>query len=128
MKLSVASIQEINRLHDEIWESARTATEKAIRIGELLAKQKALSPHGEWLPWLRKNVQFSQSTAWRYMQIFERREGGKLFTLNNLTEAYVMLFEPDPSQSEQVTTPEPINEPEPTAAKAVTSLRRSFRP
>jgi hypothetical protein len=41
---------EINRLHGEICQAARTTIEKAIRIGELLAEQKAGLKHGQWLP------------------------------------------------------------------------------
>jgi hypothetical protein len=124
-KLSVAAIQEINRLHDEIWEGARTSIEKAIRIGELLAKQKALLEHGGWMPWLKENVQFSHPTAWRYMRIYERREEVKYFSVKYLTGVFALLVEPHVPEEEQVTAPEPINEPKPNTAKAVTNESKS---
>lgn len=39
------------------------------KAGELLIKQKALLPHGAWLPWLQANVKCSISQAQRYMEM-----------------------------------------------------------
>jgi hypothetical protein len=45
--------------------------------------------HGEWLPWLEKNISFSQKTAWRYMELYKQK--AKLGTVPNLTDAYHRL-------------------------------------
>jgi hypothetical protein len=73
---------------------ARSSLEKAIRIGELLTEQKARLKHGEWLPWIERNLEFDQKTAWRYTHLFTNR--GKLGTMPNLgiTEAYRLLSQP----------------------------------
>jgi hypothetical protein len=39
--------------------------EKAIRIGELLVTQKAECGHGNWLPWIKANLDFSEQTTSR---------------------------------------------------------------
>jgi ParB family chromosome partitioning protein len=41
----------------------------AIRCGELLLKAKASMPHGEWQPWLRRNVSFAARTARDYTSL-----------------------------------------------------------
>jgi Protein of unknown function (DUF3102) len=84
-------IIEINRLHAEICQAARTTIEKAIRIGELLTEQKATLKHGEWLPWLKANVEFSRQTADNYRRVYEKREDIKLLNVGNLTDAYRLL-------------------------------------
>jgi Protein of unknown function (DUF3102) len=82
---------EINRLHAEICQAARTTIDKAIRIGELLAEQKEALKHGEWLPWLKANVEFSRQTADNYRRVYEKREDIKLLSVGNLTDAYRLL-------------------------------------
>jgi hypothetical protein len=84
---------EINRLHGEICQAARTTIDKAIRIGELLAEQKARLKHGEWLPWLKANVQFTARTASNYQRVFENRLRLKSETISDLTDAYDALAE-----------------------------------
>ena len=44
----------------------------ALRCGNLLIKAKATVPHGHWLPWLRKNIAFSDRTAQGYTRIAQR--------------------------------------------------------
>jgi hypothetical protein len=46
---------------------ATTAIEHARRIGQLLLDVKASVHHGEFLPWLDANVEFSRRQAQRYM-------------------------------------------------------------
>jgi len=43
--------------------------EHAIACGDLLAKAKADVPHGQWLPWLRQNIDFSERTSQGYMRL-----------------------------------------------------------
>ena len=41
-----------------------------IEIGRRLVEAKELLQHGEWLPWLERETDFSSSSAQRYMQVF----------------------------------------------------------
>ena len=43
-----------------------------LALGGLLIKAKATVPHGQWLPWLRQNITFSERTAQGYMRIAQR--------------------------------------------------------
>jgi hypothetical protein len=45
------------------------SVEHALTCGELLLKAKAEVPHGQWLPWLRANVTFSERSAQGYMEV-----------------------------------------------------------
>ena len=87
---AIVAADEINRLHHEIDNMARTALEKAIRIGELLTEQRARCKHGEWLPWLKANVQFCLEKP---LTIIEGiyRERSKFVNVTNLAEAYRLL-------------------------------------
>ena len=69
-----SAVQEINDLHREITQSAMSSLGKAIRIGHLLSEEKSALKHGEWLPWLKANVSFSERMGQRYMLVFRRRE------------------------------------------------------
>ena len=80
--LAPALVSEIVALHGQILTTARTTLDLAIRIGELLATQKASLKHGEWLPWQKDNLPFNQTTASNYMRLFSNR--GKLATIANL--------------------------------------------
>lgn len=42
-----------------------------IEIGRRLVEAKEMLPHGEWLPWLQRETEFSSSSAQRYMKVYE---------------------------------------------------------
>ena len=41
-----------------------------IEIGRRLVEAKELLPHGEWLPWLQRETEFSERSAQNYMKVF----------------------------------------------------------
>lgn len=42
-----------------------------IEIGRRLVEAKELLPHGEWLPWLQRETEFSERSAQDYMRVFK---------------------------------------------------------
>ena len=44
----------------------------AVEIGRRLVEAKEILPHGEWSEWLKNEVDFSQSTANKHMQLFKK--------------------------------------------------------
>jgi Protein of unknown function (DUF3102)/DNA N-6-adenine-methyltransferase (Dam) len=109
-----SAISEINSLHQEILGAARTSLESAIRVGELLVQQKATLKHGDWLPWLEANIQFSRYTAANYMRVYDRREELKCVTITHLTDVYRLLAGGEPeseSDKEVVGTGDPSPKP-----------------
>ncbi|MEI3062331.1 MAG: DUF3102 domain-containing protein [Oscillospiraceae bacterium] len=69
---------EIRTIQDSV---RRTALSGAIEIGRRLTEAKELLQHGEWGDWLKREFEFSQSTASRLMQLFREygADQGSLF-------------------------------------------------
>ena len=57
-------------------------------IGSILLRVKGRLPHGQFMPWLASKG-FSQSTAWRCMQVAQGKEIKKSFILNDLPVAEI---------------------------------------
>jgi len=89
-----STAKEIRQLHNELFDLAKTSLAKVIRIGGLLHDVKARLKHGEWLPWLKKNVPFSQPTAFRYMSCYDRRDELKSAKVTDIGDAYALLHAP----------------------------------
>lgn len=49
-----------------------------IEIGRRLTEAKEMLHHGEWLPWLERETEFSTSSAQRYMKVFEEYGAAQL--------------------------------------------------
>ena len=49
-----------------------------IEIGRRLKEAKEMLPHGEWLPWLERETEFSTSSASRYIQAYEQYGAAQL--------------------------------------------------
>ena len=95
---------EINKLHGDFCRGLRKLmTEKAVRIGELLIAQKKECGHGNWLPWIEANLEFSIATAQEYMRCFDNKsllntDHGKYLTVHQLANA---LAKPSQQELEQ---------------------------
>lgn len=85
----------IAELHREIIGYLKVTVDKAIEIGGLLIEQKAELDHGQWLPWVRENLPFSERLARDYMRFYDRRDELKTANVADLTEARRLLSKPD---------------------------------
>lgn len=99
---------EIRTIQDSV---RRTALSGAIEIGRRLTEAKELLQHGEWGDWLKREFEFSQSTASRLMQLFREygTDQGSLFgaeakyaTLQNVSvsNALRLIAIPDEEREE----------------------------
>jgi hypothetical protein len=61
--------EEIKLAHAGVEAAAQTAAEHAIAAGNALIEAKELLKHGEFLPWLKEHVGFSERTAQLYMKV-----------------------------------------------------------
>ena len=95
-ELQKTRIKKITELHSEIGGYIRVTIDKAIEIGGLLAEQKSETNHGEWLPWVKENLPFSERVARDYMRFYDRREELKSANVADLTEARKQLSPPPP--------------------------------
>lgn len=65
---------EITIAHEGARAAAKASLASALAAGAKLIEAKALIGHGEWLPWLKANVPFSERTASRYMRLARHRD------------------------------------------------------
>lgn len=86
----------------------------AIEIGRRLVEAKELVPHGGWLDWLKRETEFSQPSANRFMKLFDAYGAdqqslfgteAKYSTLNNLSvsNALLLLAVPEDEREEYAT-------------------------
>lgn len=87
-----------------------------IEIGRRLTEAKEMLQHGEWLPWLERETEFSSSSAQRYMKLFKEYGDRAL--------APELLTMPVSIAAELINVPE--NERE-ALAKEIDEKRASFR-
>ncbi len=73
-ELEKSRVVEISKLHSEIAVYIKVTLEKAIRIGELLAEQKAGMDHGTWLPWMEESLPFRRRQAQPKIKLCEYPE------------------------------------------------------
>lgn len=82
-----------------------------IEIGRRLAEAKELLEHGEWLPWLERETEFSDRSAQRYMKLYEEYGASQLGlfgpetntpTLSDLpiSKAFALLSVPESERAE----------------------------
>lgn len=64
-----AAVRDIETITGEILEAKRVGGEAIITIGQRLIEAKAMLEHGEWLPWLTEQVEYSERTAQKFMKI-----------------------------------------------------------
>jgi hypothetical protein len=117
-----ASISEIKKLHSEIMEAARTSLTKAIRIGELLTPIKKAIGHGKWLPWLKKHLPFSESTACNYIRCYDRRDELKSASVADLTPGAAYKLLAGPPRPARSLPPPPLPSVTPAAESRETSV------
>jgi hypothetical protein len=80
----------INEEHVRCIGSQPAGQQHAMKAGRFLLKAKQLVPHGDWLKWLKDNVEVSRRTAQVYMQL---AKGGPADRANAQTAALLALRE-----------------------------------
>ena len=65
--VSQGEIAWLNAEHRAIVKSIADASMRAIHLGRKLAKVRARFGYREWIPWVRKNLEYSIRTAQRYI-------------------------------------------------------------
>jgi len=54
--------------------------------------------HGQWIPWVEKNLPFGRIEASRYMRVYNQRAELNVSSMNHLTEAINQLSTPKPKK------------------------------
>lgn len=85
----------IETVTEEILDIKQRVTEDFMELGQRLCEAKELLPHGEWLPWLEGQVQFSERTAQKFMQLAREYEANpKLASDLGSEKAFALLALP----------------------------------
>ena len=77
--------------------------EHVVIIGRNLVEAREICPHGEWLPWLKREFDWSHSTADRFIQVYHQRD--KLPNMGNfrfpLSAQYLLAAPSTPPEARQ---------------------------
>ena len=87
---AVSEARDIETITSEILGLKKTAGDAILAIGHRLIEAKSLLAHGEWLPWLTEQVEFSERSAQTYMRL--AREWSNPQTLADLGAAKVLVL------------------------------------
>jgi len=89
------SKEELRESKQKILKLKENTNKNFIEIGEELFKVKKSLPHGDWIPWIEEELEFSDRTARRFIHIYQHPE--KLANVwGHKTDASVQ-FEPIPA-------------------------------
>ncbi len=99
-----------------------------IEIGKRLIEAKAQLSHGEWLPWLREKVDFSERTASNFMRIAREYQNSQTIADLGAAKALALLALPE-SEREQFTAEKHVVNGEEKAVADMTGeeLKKAIR-
>lgn len=86
--------RDIETITAEIIRLKQDAGSAILGIGDRLIEAKAMMSHGEWLPWLMERVEFSESTAQRFMRLSREWRNPSALTDLGATKALTLLALP----------------------------------
>jgi hypothetical protein len=92
--------RDIESVTAEILRLKQEAGNAILAIGDRLIEAKSMLSHGEWLPWLTEQVEFSESTAQRFMRLAREWRNPSALTDLGATKALTLLALP-PEEREQ---------------------------
>lgn len=118
MEMAVAGeVRSITAITDEIIFYKNVGGQAVIEIGKRLIEAKAQLKHGEWLPWLSEKVEFSETSAQRFMQL--AREYGNTSLVGDLgtSKALVLLALPASERENFASEKHIVNGEEKSAAE-----------
>lgn len=89
-----ASERNIEAITSEILRLKQDAGNAILSIGQRLIEAKAMLPHGEWLPWLTEQVEFSERQAQRFMRLAQEWANPTALSDLGATKALALLALP----------------------------------
>lgn len=100
VEFAAPAARDIETVTAEILDLKQTAGRSIIQIGQCLIEAKELLPHGEWLPWLEKRVEYSERTARTFMQLARLWTNRQTFADLGYSKALTLLALP-PAEREE---------------------------
>ena len=90
---------QLNKLHEKFLMSFKTSINYAIAIGAMLDEVKGTLTHGEFIPWIEKNLMFSVRTAQDYMKISRNQPAITQSGATTMTQALALLKPETPPET-----------------------------
>lgn len=92
--------RDIETITAEILTLKQTAGDAILRIGQRLIEAKQILSHGEWIPWLNDQVEFSERSAQNFMRLAREWSNPQALADLGATKALTLLALP-PEEREQ---------------------------
>lgn len=99
----------------EIWAYKQQAGYAILEIGRRLNEAKEQLTHGEWLPWLKEKVEFSEVTAQRFMRLAREYTNPSTVTDLGASKALTLLALPASERDEFLSEKHTVHGEEKTA-------------
>ena len=103
------TVRDIETITGEILEAKRVGGEAIITIGQRLIEAKALLSHGEWLPWLAEQVEYSERTAQKFMKIAKEYSNPSAVADLGFRKALQLLALPESEREEFLSETHQVN-------------------
>lgn len=100
--LSSSRPRTIETVTEEILVIKQRVAEDFMELGQRLCEAKELLPHGEWLPWLSNNVQFSERQAQKFMALARGYEANPQLAADLGSEKAFALLDLPMEEREQI--------------------------
>lgn len=91
--------------------------QSVIEIGKRLTEAKGLLEHGQWMTWLEQNVEISDRTARKYMQLAEQFSNRPPVANLTYTKLLALLAVPEEAREEFLEVPHNVGGQEKTVAE-----------
>ena len=101
-KLASTRPRTIEAVTEEILDIKQRVAEDFMELGQRLCEAKELLPHGEWLPWLANNVQFSERQAQKFMALAKGYESNPQLAADFGSEKAFALLDLPMEEREQI--------------------------
>lgn len=96
----IMNTRPIETITAEIQQLKADAGNAIIAIGERLIEAKEQLPHGDWLPWLTEQVDFSERTARNFMRLAREWTNRQALADLGASKALTLLALPEPEREE----------------------------
>lgn len=103
------AVRTIEVITGDILRYKSRAGDAILSIGACLNEAKALLSHGEWLPWLTEQVEFSERTAQRFMRLANEWTNPTALSDLGASKALSLLAIPAAERDEFIETPHEVN-------------------
>lgn len=107
--VSVPAVRTIEVITEDILRHKSQAGESILSIGACLNEAKAILTHGEWLPWLTEQVEFSERTAQRFMRLANEWTNPTALSDLGASKALSLLAIPAADRDAFIDTPHEVN-------------------